>query len=148
LTVEEGRAVARRDMMSPQLSTRERTVISFDDVRTLALALPGVEEGTSFGTPAFRVKKKLLARLREDGELLVLKCGFFERDALIAAEPETFLITPHYQDYPAVLVRLSLVHPDEFRDLLIVAWRSVAPARLVAAYDEALLSHSTAAPAG
>jgi hypothetical protein len=123
-------------------------VITFDAVRALALALPGVEEGTSFGTPAFRVKKKLLARPREDGELLVLKCGFFERDALIAADPDAFLITPHYRDYPAVLVRLGNVDPDEFRDLLVAAWRSLAPARLVAAYDAATALDEKARAAG
>jgi hypothetical protein len=50
--------------------------LSFEDVRQMGLALPGVEEGTSYGTPALKVGKKLLARLKEDGETLVLKLGF------------------------------------------------------------------------
>jgi hypothetical protein len=54
-------------------------------VRRVALALPGVEEGLSYGTPAFRVRGKFLARLREDGESLAVKCGFDERDLRMQA---------------------------------------------------------------
>jgi YjbR len=54
--------------------------VTFETVRAIALALPGVEEGTSYGTPAFRVRGKFLARLREDGETLVVKCDYHERD--------------------------------------------------------------------
>lgn len=53
-------------------------------MRRLALALPGVEEGLSYGTPAFRVKGKFLARLKEDGGSLVVKIDFDEREALKA----------------------------------------------------------------
>ena len=48
---------------------------TFDTVREIALSLPGVEEGTSYGTAAFRVRGKFLARLREDGETLALRIG-------------------------------------------------------------------------
>ncbi len=101
-------------------------------MRRLALALPGVEEGLSYGTPAFRVKGKFLARLKEDGGSLVVKIDFDEREALMAADPETFYITDHYRGYPAMLVRLSSVHPDDLRRLLEGAWRRNAPRRLVA----------------
>jgi len=106
--------------------------VTFETVRQLALALPGVEEGTAYGTPAFRVKGKFLARLREDGETLVLRIGFDEREVLMAADPETFYITDHYRGYPAVLVRLAGVHPDQLRDLFAEAWRQNAPRKLVA----------------
>jgi hypothetical protein len=52
------------------------------------------------------------------------------------AEPETFYITDHYRDYPAVLVRLANVDPGMLRHLLEQAWRQAAPKRLVAAYDK------------
>jgi len=110
--------------------------LTFDDVRKLAFALPEVEEGTSYGTPAFRVRKKFLARLREDGETLVVMIDFDERDILMAANPETFYITDHYRGYPAMLVRLATVDPDDLRELLEGAWRRVAPKRLVAALDQ------------
>ena len=104
-------------------------------VRQLALALPGVEEGTSYGTPAFRVSGKFLARLREDGESLVIKVEYAAREVLMAADPETFFITDHYSCWPMMLVRLSRVRPDELGALLEEAWRNMAPKRLVLAHD-------------
>jgi hypothetical protein len=90
----------------------------FDDVRKLALTLDHVEESTSYGTPAFKVRGKLVARLREDGETLVVGMDFDQRAELLAADPETYYITDHYVDYPWILVRLPRVHPDALRDLL------------------------------
>lgn len=110
--------------------------VSFETVRQLALALPEVEEGTSYGTPAFKVKGKTITRLREDGETLVVKIDFLKRDILMNAEPETFYITDHYRDYPAMLVRLSSVRREVLRDLLEQAWRLEAPKRLIKAYDD------------
>ena len=63
--------------------------VTFKDVRKLALALQNVEEGTSYGTPAFKVGGKLLARLKEDGESLVVGTTFEEREEMMAADPET-----------------------------------------------------------
>jgi len=104
-------------------------------VRRLALALPGVEEGSSYGTPGFRVRGKFLARLWEDGETLVVKCGDLERDFRMQADPETFFITDHYRGYPTVLVRLTRVALGDLREVLEQAWRQNAPKRLVAEYD-------------
>lgn len=70
------------------------TSTDFETVRKIALSFPGVEEGTSYGTPAFRVRKKFLARLREDGDL-VLKVGDMQTEFLIEAEPEIYYITDH-----------------------------------------------------
>jgi hypothetical protein len=106
-------------------------------VRRLALALPGVEEGPSYGTPGFRVSGKFLARLWEDGETLVVKCGDEERDFRMQADPETFFITDHYRGYPTVLVRLRSVRLGDLRDVLEEAWRRNAPKRVVAEYDRA-----------
>lgn len=105
-------------------------------VRRLALALPGVEEGTSYGTPGFRVRGKFLARLWEDGATLVVKCGFDERDFRMRADPETFFNTDHYRGYPTVLVALARVTDADLRDVLEQAWRLHAPQRLVKSYDE------------
>ncbi|HEV7504634.1 MAG TPA: MmcQ/YjbR family DNA-binding protein [Thermoanaerobaculia bacterium] len=110
--------------------------VTFADVRQIALALPEVEEGKSYGTPAFKVRGKFLSRLREDGETLVVRIDMDERDILMAANPETFYITDHYRGYPAMLVRMATVDPDELRELLEGAWRRVAPKRLVAVLDQ------------
>lgn len=112
--------------------------MTFDDVRAMALALPMVEEGTSYGTPAFRVGKRLLARLHQDGESLVLKIDAMEREALLATKPDQFFITSHYEDSPNwILARLAVVDPQELAELLVEAWRRVAPPRIVAAYEDA-----------
>lgn len=110
--------------------------MTFETVRAIALALPGVEEGTSYGTPGFRVKGKFLARLREDGETLVIKISFEERDMLMASDPQVYFITDHYVGYPSVLVCLPKADAEEVADVLELAWRQAAPKKLVAAYDE------------
>jgi hypothetical protein len=76
-------------------------------IRRVALALPGVEEGMSYGTPAFRIRKKLIARLHQDGQSIMFKLGFEARDHLMRADPQTFFITEHYRNYPSVLARLD-----------------------------------------
>jgi len=100
--------------------------MTFNDVRKMALRLEGVEESTSYGTAAFKIRGKLIARLKEDGESLVVGTTFEEREEMMAADPETYYITDHYLNYPWVLVRLSRVHPDALRDLLKGAIRQAS----------------------
>ena len=108
--------------------------VTYETVRQIALTLPGAEEGTSYGTPACKVKGKLFARLHQDGESLVIGVDFEEREVLMAAAPEKFYITDHYLNYPWMLVRLSAVRRDEIRDLLIQSWQRAAPTRLVTTF--------------
>ena len=107
----------------------------YEAVRRIALTLPGVEEGTSYGTPALKVKGKFMARLQEDGETLVLRMNIFERPYVLEAEPDVFFITDHYRDWPCVLLRLPAVTEPRLREAVVDAWRFVAPPKLVAAYD-------------
>jgi len=101
------------------------------DVRRIALSLPATTEKPSYGTPGYRVKDKLFARLREEGDVLVVWCeDLGEKAALIAAEPDKFFTTPHYDGHPTVLVRLGAVDATELRELLTDAWRTRAPKRL------------------
>ena len=93
----------------------------------LATKLPGVVEGTSYGTPALHVRKKFLARLKEDGESVAIKIDFADRDVLLELDPAAFYLTDHYRPYPAMLVRLSLVRRDLLVPLLEQAWRLQAP---------------------
>jgi hypothetical protein len=108
--------------------------VTFETARQIAQSLPGVEEGTSYRTRAFKVKGKLFARLHQDGESLVLRVDFEEREEMMDADPERFYITDHYLNYPLMLVRLSKVRPDQLRDLLIASWRRTAPKQLVATF--------------
>jgi hypothetical protein len=106
-----------------------------DDVRAIALTLPETEERPSYGTPGFRVKDRLFARIRETGVLLVWCADEDEKDFLIRAEPEKFFTTPHYDGHPSVLVRLEAVGRDELTELLTDSWRVRAPKRLAASLD-------------
>ena len=102
-----------------------------DDVRRLALSLPATTEKPSYGTPGFRVRDKLFARIRDEGDLLVVwVADLAEKEALLAAEPATFTTTPHYDGHPTVLVRMDVVDVDELAELLADAWRVRAPERL------------------
>jgi hypothetical protein len=109
--------------------------MTFKEVRKMALALDGVEESTSYGTAAFKVRGKLIARLKEDGESLVVGTTFEEREEMMRAEPETYYITDHYLKYPWVLVRLSKVHPEAMPDLLKGAVRLAGRSKRTAAQD-------------
>jgi hypothetical protein len=97
--------------------------VSFDTVRKIALALDGVEQGTSYGTAALKVRGALFLRLKEDGDSLVVRTDFDQRDAMIAEDPGVYYVTDHYLKYPWVLVRLSRVEPDAIRDLIRSAHR-------------------------
>lgn len=106
-----------------------RSTITFDTVRNIGLALPGVEEGTAHGQPALKVHGKLLAclaahRSAEPHSLVVLM-DFEDRAQLLDADPDVYYVTDHYVGYTSVLVRLSRVNADVLRDLLGMAYKFV-----------------------
>ena len=108
----------------------------FARVVQIAQRYPGVEESRSYGTPAIKVKRKLLARLRSEAEGgLAIVCDLMEREMLMQAAPETFYITDHYADWPMVLINLETVRWDAMPDILERAWRRVASPGLVKQYD-------------
>jgi hypothetical protein len=110
--------------------------VTFDDIRKLALAWPEVEDGTSYGTAALKVRKKLLARLKEDGDsLVVLGVPLDERDMLVESQPKLFYFTDHYRDYPIVLVRLSKAKQASLEPLLRRRWRELASKAAVRDFD-------------
>src|ERR1700676_1664704 len=96
---------SRRRFAAPQ---DEDLLMTFDDVRKFALLWAEVEDGTSYGTPALKVRKKLLARLREDGDSLVMPgVPQDEREMLVESQPKVFFFADHYSDKPIALIRLS-----------------------------------------
>ena len=110
---------------------------SWDDVVEIGARFPGVEVGQSYGTPSLRIRKKFMCRLRTNPDALVLRVSDMgEREALLQGQPEAFFTTPHYDGYPAVLVRLEAVDPVELAELIEEAWRMGAPKKLVAEYEE------------
>lgn len=101
---------------------------SEDDVRRLALALPGVEERTAYGTPAFYVGGKIFLRFREKPDALVAWCSdLAEREALLASDPDLFFTIDHYANHASVLVRLERIGADELAEVVQDAWRARAP---------------------
>jgi hypothetical protein len=112
-----------------------KSTVDWDTVRDLALALPGSEESTSYGTPAFKVGGKLFVRLHEAGDTIVVRIEQTERAMRLRADPKAFFITDHYAPYPWMLVRLSAVRRDDLGDLLEESWRLRAPKRLLAEYE-------------
>ena len=110
--------------------------MTFDDVRDIALAWPEVEDGTSYGTPALKVRKKLLARLKEDSDSLVMPgVPQDERDMLVKRAPQVFHFTEHYRDYPMVLIRLSKARRTDVEPLLRRHWRTLASKSAIKAFD-------------
>jgi hypothetical protein len=110
--------------------------VTFDDVRNIALRWPEVEDGTSYGTPALKVRKKLLVRLKEDGDSLVMPgVPVEERDMLVESQPKVFYFTDHYRDYPMVLIRLSKVKHATVEPLLRRQWRALASKKAVATME-------------
>jgi hypothetical protein len=108
--------------------------MTWQDVCAHAKTLPGIEEGTSYGTPALRVRGSFVARLREDGETLVVRVDPEERPLLVEAHPEALFVTPHYESWPLVLVALPRASADLVTELIEDAWAERAPKRILQAW--------------
>ena len=91
-------------------------------VRAIAMKLPNVEEGTTFGYPAFKVNGKVFAWFPKKKEVeegsLGVRMSILEREYRIDAEPAIYYVTPHYKDYPSVLARVVLMSQPQLRELL------------------------------
>jgi hypothetical protein len=116
-----------------------------DDVRRLALGLPGVEEIDSDGFD-FRVDGKGFVWSypeRKPGQPRVIRTDIAvlfvgdeaEKQALVNGEPDAFFTAPGYDDWPLVMLRLDEVDADRLAELVIDAWRMRAPADLASELD-------------
>ena len=110
------------------------------------LTFPGCEKDPPGGREVVRVAGKALAypaaneRSRPSGlpaneEFVIVRVDLRRREQLLETNPEAFFVTPHYQGYRGVIVRLSTVDQRQLRDLLVDAWRLMAPKRLVREWD-------------
>jgi hypothetical protein len=111
--------------------------MTFDEIREIALSFPNVEEYQLFGTPAYRIGKRLLAcPAKVATDTLMLKVpDKLEREFLLLSQPEIYYLTPHYENYDAILLRVPLMDTGEFRELFEGAWRTYAPKKLLKEYD-------------
>ena len=102
----------------------------FNAVESIGRTLPDVEITTTWGKPTLKVRGKMFVCLAShksaEPDTLVVMMDFADRDALIADDPDTYYLKDHYVSYPCVLVRLSHVHADALRDLVVGAHRFVS----------------------
>jgi hypothetical protein len=126
-------------------------VATWDDVRRIALGLPETEEHPTYGgVPSWRVRGKgfvwerplrradleALGDAAPDGPILGARVpDVGAKEALLADDPAVYFTTPHFDGYPAVLVRLRRIGVDELTELITEAWYATAPKRLAAAHD-------------
>src|SRR4051795_6030659 len=122
---------------------------TWDDVRRVALALPETSERLSRDLRQWRVKDKLfvwerplrrsdleaLGSQAPDGPILGARVEHLgAKEALLADDPSVFFTTPHFDGYPAILVRLEEIGLPELEEVVVEAWLARAPKRLVKAY--------------
>ena len=123
---------------------------TWDEVARIASALPGVEEGTSYGRRAWKVDGRVFVWDRPlgvkdraalgagapSGEVLGARVADEgEKFALIEDDPAVFFTIPHFDGYPAVLVRLDVIAVHELEELVSEAWADRAPRRRLAERD-------------
>ncbi len=122
---------------------------TWEQVRSIALALPETEERDSRGACQWRVKDKLFVwerplRTKEveelgddapDGPILAARVEHVgAKEALLADDPDLYFTTSHFDGYPAILVRLDCAEFGELREVVTEAWLARAPRPLVKAY--------------
>ena len=127
---------------------------TWDDVRRIALALPETSERLSRDRPQWRVKDKLFVWERPlrrsdlealgdsapDGPILGARVEHLvAKEALLANDPDVFFTTPHFDGYPAVLVRLDRIALDDLNEVIVEAWLARAPKRLAQRYVDSSL---------
>jgi hypothetical protein len=126
-------------------------VATWDDVRRIALSLPETDEASSRGTAQWRVKGRgfvwerplrradheKLGDNAPDGPILGVRVADLGvTEALLGDDPDVFFTTPHFDGYPAVLVRLDRIEIPELEEIIVEAWLDRAPKRLASRYLE------------
>jgi hypothetical protein len=121
-----------------------------EDVRRIALALPDTSEGEDHFAISVRNKGKQKGfvwawneriqpkkpKVPRADVVAVRVAGQWDKEALLASDGEKFFTEPHYNGFPAVLVRLPLIDQDELEELIVDAWRCQAPRALVQAWEK------------
>ncbi len=104
-------------------------MLTWQDLVELAHELPEIEESTSYGRPALKVRGKFVAAMRTDPDAVVLRCDLDEKPLLLEARPDILFETPHYHGWGYVLLRLEASR-DEAREFLTDSWLLAAPKKL------------------
>jgi hypothetical protein len=109
----------------------------WDTVRAIASTLPGAEESTTYGKPAFKVKGKLFAWVSPDDEAggaLAVRVDPHELALFVETTADRYFQTPHYHGHPILLVRMGAISPQELEERIEDSWLLLAPKRLVDSY--------------
>lgn len=124
----------------------------WDDVRRIALALPEATEKPMHGLASWRVRDKAfvwerplrrsdleaLGDAAPEGPILGARVEHLvAKEALLADDPSVYFTTPHFEGYPAVLVRLEEISLADLEELTVEAWLARAPAKLAREYVDA-----------
>jgi hypothetical protein len=127
-----------------------RGVVTPDDVARIALELPEVTEGSRYGNVTWLVDgrgfawdrpfskadiKRFGTAIPPEGPILATRVGdLAEKEAVLAANPRSFFTIPHFDDYPAVLIQLTMATERAVREAVTDGWLACAPPRLTQAY--------------
>jgi hypothetical protein len=106
-------------------------VVAWEDVVAVARELPEIEETTSYGRPALKVRGKFVAAMRSNPDALVVRCDVDEKPLLLESRPDILFETPHYHGWGYMLVRLD-ASLDDVREFLTDSWLLAAPKKLAA----------------
>ena len=99
-----------------------------------ATKLPGIEQGTSYGTPSLTVRGRFMMRVK-DADTFAFRCTMEEKTFLMEAVPSTYFETDHYVGWPVVLVRAAAADDAELARCVARAWRVQAPKKLKAGHE-------------
>ena len=94
---------------------------TFSDLQSIAGAFPHVEESTSYNTPAFKIHKRLIARLREDGYSMAMRATEEDRMALPTLTPDIYSIPAHYVGSEMLVIDLHKADRDELQRMFAKA---------------------------
>lgn len=103
---------------------------AYAKLKAAAAGLPEVEEATWYGTPSLKVRGKGFARVK-DPDTVVLMASLEDKELLFQAAPDIFFETDHYKGWPAMLINIHRISPEELKHRLAVAWRLKAPKKLL-----------------
>jgi hypothetical protein len=110
--------------------------VTIDDVRLITATLPRSYEALVRDQVRFRVGRMVYAAFYEDDTILGFGFPRNEREALVASEPDKFVMPrPSEMRYQWVWAQLSAIDVEELRELLVDAWRMCVPKKVAAAYD-------------
>lgn len=106
-------------------------MISVSEIRNYIMKLPESVEVEHWGKSSFRIKNKIFAVIQEDGVTLTIKTSAEEREIYTQLEPQIFRVPETFSKLNYMHVNTKMINPEEAKLLLLRAWKSVAPKKLI-----------------